>query len=136
MIAAFAFDLINVLAEATAPAAPGGGEVPGAMNPIVMVAIFMVMFYFLFIRPNKQRENARVKMMNELKNGDWIVSDGGIHGMITNKGEDTVTVKIAEGVKIKLEKTSIGRVTKKSADADTEVPQTAAIEEKPNGTAK
>lgn len=76
--------------------------------PIVL--IFLIM-YFLILRPQAKRQKEHQKMLGSLKQGDKIVTAGGIHGTIAGvkEKEQTLLVKIAENVKIELARGSVAR---------------------------
>ena len=95
-------------APAPAPAQPGGFEM---FLPMVFI---MVIFYFLFIRPQTKREKERKKMVEALKNGDSVVTRGGIVGTVQSVKANTVTIRSLES-KFELEKHSVDRqITDKS----------------------
>lgn len=90
--------------EASPQACMGGG---GIMSFLPMIAIIAI-FYFLMIRPQQKQAKMLKAMRSELKRDDKVVTSGGIHGIITNlKGDDVVTVKIADGVKIDVDRNSL-----------------------------
>ena len=91
-----------------AAAQQGGG---GLSSIIMMVAIFAI-FYFIMIRPQQQKMKEHKKMLDAVKKGDEIVTAGGIYGTIEGVNADTLTVKIAEGVKVKITRGSVGDVVK------------------------
>ena len=86
---------------------------PQAVNPIVnlvpLVLIFVI-FYFLLIRPQKQKEKAQKNMLTNLNKNDEVVTSGGIHGTIVNVKEKTVTLRIDDNVKLELEKNCVAYV--------------------------
>lgn len=88
---------------------------PAAVNPLVqflpMVLIFAI-FYFLLIRPQKQKEKEHQKMLSGVSKNDDIVTSGGIHGTIVNVKDKTVILRVDENVKIEIEKSSIGYIKK------------------------
>jgi len=88
------------------------------INPLVnlfpLIIIFAI-FYFMIIKPQRIREKQHQKMLSELSKNDEVVTTGGIHGVITNVKEKTVTLKIDDNVKIELEKSCIAYVKKKNA---------------------
>jgi preprotein translocase subunit YajC len=88
------------------------------INPLVnlfpLIIIFAI-FYFMIIKPQRMREKQHQKMLSELSKNDEVVTTGGIHGVITNVKENTVTLKIDDNVKIELEKSCIAYVKKKNA---------------------
>ncbi len=71
-----------------------------------------VIFYFLVIRPQSQKTKQVQSLISALKTGDEIVTTGGIHGRISNVKETTVILKIADNVKIEIDKAAVGSVTK------------------------
>lgn len=90
--------------EAASQTCMGGG---GIMSFLPMIAIIAI-FYFLMIRPQQKQSKMLKKMRSELQRDDKVVTSGGIHGIITNiKGDDVVTVKIADGVKIDVDRNSL-----------------------------
>src|SRR6202034_827011 len=95
-----------------AQTAPATGPAPGGFNPtpiVYMVCIFAI-FYFLAIRPQSQRQKQQDAMVKAVKTGDKVITSSGIHGMVSNVKETTLIVKIADNVKIELEKSSISSV--------------------------
>ena len=90
--------------EAQPQACMGGG---GIMSFLPMIAIIAI-FYFLMIRPQQKQAKMLKAMRSALQKDDRVVTSGGIHGIITNlKGDDVVTVKIADGVKIDVDRNSL-----------------------------
>jgi len=86
----------------------GGG---GASGLIMMVVIFAI-FYFILIRPQQKKMKEHKKMVDDLKKGDEIITGGGIYGIVENVSPDTLTVKIAEGTKVKITRGSIAHVVR------------------------
>ncbi len=82
----------------------------GIMN-IVMLLGIMVVFYFFMIRPQQTKAKEQQAFINSLKEGDKVVSAGGVHGKIVSVREKTVVVEIdsAKGVRVVFEKTSISK---------------------------
>lgn len=82
----------------------------GIMNIVMLVGI-MVVFYFFMIRPQQTKAKEQQAFINSLKEGDKVVSAGGVHGKIVSVREKTVVVEIdsAKGVRVVFEKTSISK---------------------------
>ena len=81
------------------------------LSSLVIPFIFLIIFYFLLIRPQQKRENSIKEMRNSLKVGDNIVTIGGMVGKIVKIFEDEVTIEIgSDKTKITLEKWGIARV--------------------------
>ncbi|MFO7819413.1 MAG: preprotein translocase subunit YajC [Halanaerobacter sp.] len=87
----------------------------GTVLPIVVV---FGIFWFLVIRPQKQRQAERNDMLSELGVGDEIVTIGGIKGEITDINGDDLKLKVASDVEIKITRQSIGRL--QQGDIETE----------------
>src|SRR5713101_2926626 len=94
-------------AQSPAPTGPGGGI--GFFVPFIFIFIIM---YFVMFRPQKKRHEQQQKLISTLKTGDRVVTNGGIHGLISNVKETTVIVKVADNVKIEMEKSAITTVLK------------------------
>src|SRR5574342_162468 len=89
-------------------AAPGGGGYQG----IIMMVVIFAIFYFILIRPQQKKMKEHKKMVDELKKGDEIITSGGMYATVENATPDTLTVKISEGVKVKITRGSVGAVVK------------------------
>ena len=94
-------------AQSPAPSGPGGGI--GFFVPFIFLFIIM---YFVMIRPQKKRQAQQKTLIASLKTGDRVVTNAGIHGLISNVKDGTVIVKVADNVKIEMEKSAIATVLK------------------------
>ncbi|MDP2927881.1 MAG: preprotein translocase subunit YajC [Candidatus Omnitrophota bacterium] len=87
----------------------------GAVSPLVqffpLVLIFII-FYFLLIRPQKQKEKEHQKMLAGIEKNDEVVTSGGIHGTVVNVKEKTLILRIDENVKMEIEKNSVAYIKK------------------------
>jgi preprotein translocase subunit YajC len=92
-------------AQSPAPTGPGGGI--GFFVPFIFLFIIM---YFVMIRPQKKRQEQQKKLIGSLKTGDRVVTNAGIHGLISNVKDTTVIVKVADNVKIEMEKSAVTNV--------------------------
>ena len=92
-------------------AAPAGGGLSGATTFIWMGAMIVIMYYVM-IRPQSKRQKEHQRLISSLKTGDRVVTTSGIHGMITNVKDTTVTVKVADNVKLEMEKSAVANVAK------------------------
>ena len=99
--------LLSFLAQAQQPT-PGSG-IGSLLVPMVLM---MVILYYVMIRPQTKRQKEQQRLIAALKTGDRVVTTAGIHGMITNVKETTVTVKVADNVKIEMEKSAVTNVFK------------------------
>ena len=122
--------LTLLLAQAETPSsAPSGGEAatPSLLqSPLVMMVLIFVIFYFILIRPQKQKQKKLDAQRNSLKSGDKVITAGGIHGLVTNVKDHSITLKVADNVKIEFEKASIGTVISKENSESSEPPAPAS----------
>jgi preprotein translocase subunit YajC len=95
------------LAQAPAPASPGSG----LLNLLPFVFIFVIMYYVM-LRPQMRRQKEQARLVSALKTGDRVVTSSGIHGLISNVKDTTVIVKVADNVKLEMEKTAVTNVVK------------------------
>ena len=95
-----------------------GGATPGGQYaPLVMMVIFIVIFYFLLIRPQNQRAKKHKEMLGAMKKGDTVVTQGGIIGKVFKIADDEVTIDAGEGVKFRLVRSMVVEVRNPSAPA-------------------
>jgi len=90
-------------------AAPGGdmGSIVSSLLPFVLI---IVIFYFLILRPQQKKQKERAKLLESIKKGDKVITAAGIYGTVEGLEEGTVLVKIAENVKIKMERSAISTI--------------------------
>ena len=75
-------------------------------------AFIFVIFYFLLIRPQQKRQKEHQQLLANLKTGDKVVTSSGIHGLIANVKDTTFLVKVADNVKIEVDKNAIASVSR------------------------
>lgn len=91
---------------------PSGGLLG---NPLVMMGLMIVMFYFLLIRPQQRQRKELQQRINSLQTGDRVVTTAGIHAIVHNIKEKTVVLKLAEGTMVEFDKPAIASVQKKKS---------------------
>lgn len=101
---------MSIVPLSFAQAAQQPPSMAGMLVP--MVCIFAVM-YFLMIRPQQQKQKKLQETIDNLKTGDAVITTGGIHGVVSNvKDGATLSLKIADNVRIDVEKSAIATVLK------------------------
>ncbi len=100
-----------LLAQTAVPAA-GTGSPLASFVPIILIFVIM---YFVLFRPQMRRQKEQARLVSSLKTGDRVVTASGIHGLISNVKETTVIVKVADNVKLEMEKTAVTNVLKTDA---------------------
>jgi preprotein translocase subunit YajC len=80
---------------------------PGGVALFLPLILIMGIFYFLMILPAQRRQKKVTEMLSTLKNGDKVITNGGIYGTIVGLEGDTVQLRIAEQVKMKVARNAI-----------------------------
>ncbi len=101
---------VSILAQSPALPSPAGGGL-GFFVPLIFIFVIM---YFIMIRPQTKRQAEQKKLISSLKTGDRVVTNAGIHGLISNVKETTIIVKVADNVKIEMEKSAVATVLKEA----------------------
>src|SRR5512136_2060032 len=106
------------LAFAVDPTAAGQAAAPTGIQSFLnsgapMFVIMLGIFYFLLIRPQQKKAKEHRALLEALKKGDQVVTAGGLHGKVTAIDEAVVTLEVATGVNIKVDKGHIARVVTK-----------------------
>jgi len=101
----------------TAGAGDGAFGLGGIMQLLPIVAIFVI-FYFLLIRPQQRKAKEHKALLASVRRGDRVVTGGGILGVVTKVLDDNyVQVEIAEGVRVKVMKSTIADIPSRTAPA-------------------
>jgi preprotein translocase subunit YajC len=86
--------------------APASSPLGGAFS-FLPILLIIVIFYFLMIMPAQRRQKKTAEMLRNLKNGDKVITNGGIYGTIVGLEDDAVQLRIAEQVKIKISRNAV-----------------------------
>jgi preprotein translocase subunit YajC len=115
----------------------GGGSAGGAGGLMSMAPFVLIIgiFYFFIIRPQNKKQKETQKMIEGAKKGDKVVTIGGIHGTVTSTEEKTVTVKVDENCRLKLNRSAIATVVadKPVVEDKTDKKEAAKKEKKASG---
>jgi preprotein translocase subunit YajC len=108
--------LLNIayaMGQSGAGAAPQGA---GGFSAFVPLIIMFAIFYFLLIRPQQKKAKEHREMVNNVKRGDRIITSGGIHGRVTAVSDVTLTLEIADKVRIKLGRGNVSTLVKSASE--------------------
>lgn len=86
---------------------PQGGEGGGGMMNIVLIVGMIFVFYFFMIRPQAKKAKEQKKFKEGIKNGDRVVTIGGIHGKVIESKENTVIIQVEGGGKLRVERSAL-----------------------------
>jgi len=96
----------------------GGSAGPGPLVNLLPIALMFIILYFLMIRPQQKRAQEHETMVQNLKRGDDIVTNGGIHGRIQAIAEKILTVEVAPNVRIRLDRDQVASVLRAARAED------------------
>jgi preprotein translocase subunit YajC len=85
-------------------AAPGGSPL---VPQLMMMAVIFAIFYLLVFAPMRKKQKKHAEMVGALKNGDKVVTNGGIHGTVVGVTDQVIQLRIAEGVKIEISRNAV-----------------------------
>ena len=111
--------MINI---AYAMGAGGSGQGAGGFSAFIPLILMFVVFYFLLIRPQQKKQKEHRTMIDQLKVGDRVITGGNIHGRVTSLSDTTITVEIADKVRVKVTRGSVAALidpTQKSNPVNT-----------------
>jgi preprotein translocase subunit YajC len=101
------------LISTAAAQAQGGSGQSGALMQIPFLILMFVVFYFLLIRPQTKRAKEHRALLAALEVGAEVVTNGGILGKVTQLGEQYLTLEIADGVSVKIQRATVAQVLPK-----------------------
>jgi preprotein translocase subunit YajC len=127
----FAIIFAQVTNAASAAATTGSDTTTPAPQPwwlgFAYIALIGGAFYFALIRPQAQAKKKQEETIKGARTGDKIITSSGIHGLITNVKETTVIVKVADNVKLEIEKSHIDKITRTDSGNESEKVVTAKV---------
>jgi len=98
-------NLLTILLQTTPPQAPTSGM--GQYSTIIMIVAMIAIFYFLMIRPQQRKQKELQRSRDAMKNGDKVITAGGIHGRIKEVSDTSMLIEVSDGVRIRVEKSSV-----------------------------
>ncbi|RFF27539.1 MULTISPECIES: preprotein translocase subunit YajC [unclassified Wenzhouxiangella] len=104
----------------SAMAQDAAGQAPSMLGSLLPLILIVVIFWFLLIRPQMKRNKQHRELVAGLSVGDEVVTAGGMLGKITEVGDSFVSMEVADGVVIKLQKHSVAQVVPKGTTDSSE----------------
>ena len=101
-------------------AAPATGEAapPTGLNPLIPAVLIAAIFYFVLIRPEKNKQKQREALLKSIKKGDKVMTSSGLFGNVADIREEVVTLIVAEGVRLKFNRAAIQTVIDPKEDLE------------------
>lgn len=106
-------DILSALSFAAPPEGSGAAGYAASLLPIVAI---IAIFWFLMIRPQQKEQQRHREMIRSLKKGDMVVTIGGLYGKIMSLNEERISLRIADGVKVDVERGKVTRVLRPDAE--------------------
>lgn len=103
------FLIPNAYAQGAGAPAPAGG----GLSFLVIMAVMFGLMYFMMIRPQMKRQKELKKMISELAKGDEVLTNGGLAGRIDAMDESFISLEVASGVKVRVQRQAISAVLPK-----------------------
>ena len=100
---------VALLMQGADGAAPPGGSLVGMLIPMGLI---FIIFYFLLIRPANKKQKAVQAMLEGLKNGDKVITTGGILGVVAGITDEIIQLKVAQNVKIEISRNAVAALQK------------------------
>jgi preprotein translocase subunit YajC len=103
------------ISEAFAQAAPAAGSdsMFGGLGSMLPLVLMFVVLYFVMIRPQMKRQKEAKAMIDALAKGDEVVTSGGMLGKISKMGESFISLEVAGGVEIQIQRSAVVQVMPK-----------------------
>jgi preprotein translocase subunit YajC len=97
----------------TAPAAASGGDMQSSLMSMLPLLLMFVVLYFVMIRPQMKKQKEHRAMLEALAKGDEIVTAGGLVGRVSAMGDGYLSVELAEGTVVQLQRQAVTQVLPK-----------------------
>ncbi|MDR3455024.1 MAG: preprotein translocase subunit YajC [Rhodoferax sp.] len=98
---------------APAAAAAAGGDMMSSLTSMAPLVLMFVVLYFVMIRPQMKKQKEHRTMLSALAKGDEIATAGGVLGKVTKLGDSLLSVEIASGVEVQLQRSAVVQVLPK-----------------------
>ena len=99
----------------TAPAAAAGGDMQSSLMSMLPLVLMFVVLYFVMIRPQMKKQKEHRAMIDALAKGDEVVTGGGLLGKVTKLSESTVSLEVANGVEIQVQRSAVVQILPKGS---------------------
>lgn len=105
-------DIAYAMGQGGAVAAEGGQSI--LSTPLLPIILMLGIMWFLLIRPQQKKQKEHREMLDTLKKGDQIITNGGLYGRITGTTDTILTVEIADKVRVKVSRGHVAGLAQKS----------------------
>ncbi len=99
----------------TAPAAAAGGDMQSSLMGMLPLVLMFVVLYFVMIRPQMKKAKEHKAMVDSLAKGDEVATAGGILGKVSKLGDSFISIEVANGVEVQLQRSAVVQVLPKGS---------------------
>jgi len=99
----------------TAPAAAAGGDMQSSLMSMLPLVLMFVVLYFVMIRPQMKKQKEHKSMIDAVAKGDEVVTAGGVLGKVSKLGESYLSLEVANGVEIQIQRSAVVQVLPKGS---------------------
>jgi preprotein translocase subunit YajC len=107
------FVFISTAFAQTAPAAAASGGMDSSLMSMLPLVLMFVVLYFVMIRPQMKKQKEHRSMIDAIAKGDEIVTAGGIIGKVSKLGDSYISVELAQGVEVQMQRSAVVQVLPK-----------------------
>jgi preprotein translocase subunit YajC len=93
------------------------------MNFVIVIVVLFALMWFLLVRPQRKRSEAQLVMQDKLRQGDEIITAGGLHGTIASIEDDVLEIEIAKDIVVRLDRRAVAAVVQPEEEEPQEVPE-------------
>ena len=105
----------SAFAQTAPAAAPAGGDMMSSLTGMLPLVLMFVVLYFVMIRPQMKKQKEHRAMIDALAKGDEVATAGGLLGKVISLGEGSVSLEIANGVVVQLQRSAVVQVLPKGS---------------------
>ncbi|MES2943199.1 MAG: preprotein translocase subunit YajC [Pseudomonadota bacterium] len=105
----------SAFAQTAPAAAAGGGDMMSSLTGMLPLVLMFVVLYFVMIRPQMKKQKEHRAMIEAITKGDEVATAGGLLGKVTKLGDAYLTLELAPGVEVQLQRSAIVQVLPKGA---------------------
>ncbi len=121
-------NIAYAMGQGGAAAAEGGGGL--LATPLLPIILMLAIMWFLLIRPQQKKQKEHREMITNLKKGDMIITSGGLYGRITGTNDATLTVEIADKVRVKVSRGHVAGLAQTSKPETPPAPKKVETDKK------
>jgi preprotein translocase subunit YajC len=105
----------SAFAQTAPAAAAAGGDMQSSLMSMLPLVLMFVVLYFVMIRPQMKKQKEHRAMIDAIAKGDEVATAGGLLGKVTKMGDGYLSLEIANGVEVQLQRSAVVQVLPKGS---------------------